>query len=140
MMGIIEALLSFIRRQVGLRTDNPDTEGSLHAKLNYMQGISPIKSIQRGTLTIGDTDTSRTITISPVNMGKSMLNFLGAEARSSRDRASTTNDTTYALTGHHFARINLESSSSIKASRLETGVGPSLNRPITISWEVIEFN
>lgn len=112
----------------------------LEAVLNYIQGISPIKSIQRGTLTIGNTDRSRTITISPVNMGKSMLNFLGAEAQSARDRVGSSADATYAVTGHHFVRINLESSSSIKASRLETGVEPSQNRPVTISWEVIEFN
>lgn len=32
-MGIMEALLSFIRRQIGLRTDAADTSGSLHAKM-----------------------------------------------------------------------------------------------------------
>jgi hypothetical protein len=137
MFGIMEALLSFVRRQVGLRTDNPDAEGSLHAKLNYMQGISPIKSIQRGTLIIGYASTSWTITISPVNMGKSMLNFLGAESQSA---VRVDSNGSYTLTGHHFARINLESSSSIKASRFETGEVTGINSPVTISWEVIEFN
>lgn len=36
MFGIMEALLSFIRRQVGLRTDAASATGSLHAKLEYL--------------------------------------------------------------------------------------------------------
>jgi len=31
--GLMEAMLSFLRRQIGLRTDPADPEGSLHAKL-----------------------------------------------------------------------------------------------------------
>ena len=34
--GMIEALLSFMRRQVGLRTDTADPAGSLHAKVKYL--------------------------------------------------------------------------------------------------------
>ena len=34
--GMMEALLSFFRRQVGLRTDTADVGGSLHAKLKQM--------------------------------------------------------------------------------------------------------
>src|SRR5690554_813914 len=33
MFGMMEALLSFIRRQVGLRTDAASASGSLHAKV-----------------------------------------------------------------------------------------------------------
>ena len=33
MFGMMEALLSFLRRQVGLRTDAADAAGSLHAKV-----------------------------------------------------------------------------------------------------------
>ena len=36
MFGIMEALLSFIRRQVGLRTDVASDTGSLHAKIVYL--------------------------------------------------------------------------------------------------------
>jgi len=34
--GMMEALLSFFRRQVGLRTDAADAAGSLHAKVGYI--------------------------------------------------------------------------------------------------------
>lgn len=37
MFGIMEALLSFIRRQVGLRTDVDSSTGSLHAKVGYIK-------------------------------------------------------------------------------------------------------
>lgn len=37
MFGIMEALLSFIRRQVGLRTDAANQAGSLHAKVSEIR-------------------------------------------------------------------------------------------------------
>jgi hypothetical protein len=37
MFGMMEALLSFIRRQVGLRTDAASSTGSLHAKIVEMR-------------------------------------------------------------------------------------------------------
>ena len=36
MFGLPEALMSFIRRQVGLRTDAADASGSVHAKLTHI--------------------------------------------------------------------------------------------------------
>ncbi len=35
MFGMMEAMLGFLRRQVGLRTDSASTSGSLHAKVAY---------------------------------------------------------------------------------------------------------
>jgi len=35
--GLNEALMSFIRRQVGLRTDSADASGSLHAKITALK-------------------------------------------------------------------------------------------------------
>lgn len=37
MFGIMEAMLSFLRRQVGLRTDAASSTGSLHAKIGEMR-------------------------------------------------------------------------------------------------------
>lgn len=37
MFGLMEAMLSFLRRQVGLRTDAPSSTGSLHAKIVEMR-------------------------------------------------------------------------------------------------------
>lgn len=39
MFGIMEALLSFIRRQVGLRTDVASSTGSLHAKVRNLSDV-----------------------------------------------------------------------------------------------------
>ena len=39
MLGIMEALLSFIRRQVGLRNDPADAAGSLHAKVRNLSDV-----------------------------------------------------------------------------------------------------
>ena len=39
MFGIMEALLSFIRRQVGLRTDAADSAGSVHAKIGNLLSV-----------------------------------------------------------------------------------------------------
>jgi len=35
--GMMEAMLSFLRRQVGLRTDSADASGSLHAKITALK-------------------------------------------------------------------------------------------------------
>jgi len=77
--GMMEALLSFFRRQVGLRTDAADATGSLHAKTSSMVAKpiiangSAVKSVQRGTIaytpnatvsaTISAVDTSKAIAI-----------------------------------------------------------------------------
>lgn len=37
MFGMMEAMLSFLRRQVGLRTDSADAAGSLHAKIGGLR-------------------------------------------------------------------------------------------------------
>lgn len=44
MFGMMEAMLSFLRRQVGLRTDSADASGSLHAKVKDVK--SAISSVQ----------------------------------------------------------------------------------------------
>jgi hypothetical protein len=41
MFGMMEALLSFIRRQVGLRTDAASSTGSLHAKVGDLKSTLP---------------------------------------------------------------------------------------------------
>ncbi len=134
MFGFNEAMLSFLRRQVGLRTDEASASGSLHAKvanlINTSASIlnkSNIKSIQRGTLKMSDTDVSKNVTISPVNTAKAMVNFLGAKAVS----YLTTSGYTY--TSHHFVTLELVNSTTIRISRVEA------HMPVTVSWEVIEF-
>ena len=40
MFGMMEAMLSFLRRQVGLRTDSADPDGSLHAKVKEVRAVA----------------------------------------------------------------------------------------------------
>ena len=141
MFGMMEALLSFIRRQVGLRTDSADASGSLHAKvanltntlINTSASIlnkSSIKSIQRGTLEMSADTNTRNVTISSVNTAKAMVNFLGAQAESYN---RTSDGRVYIYTSHHFVTLQLVNSTTIRISRV------AAHSPVTVSWEVIEF-
>lgn len=138
MFGMMEAMLSFLRRQVGLRTDSASASGSLHAKVTNLTNTltstsasilnkSNIKSIQRGTLEMAREVNSRNVTISSVNTDKAMVNFLGAQAGNDHETSG------HALTSHHFVTLQLVDSTTIKISRVGS------NRPVTVSWEVIEF-
>ena len=141
MFGMMEAMLSFLRRQVGLRTDSADASGSLHAKVANLMNTSAsilnksnIKSIQRGTSEMAREVSSRNVTISSVNTAKAMVNFLGAQAGNDHDTSSYFESTYgYALTSHHFVTLQLVNSTTIRISRVAS------DRPVTVSWEVIEF-
>lgn len=90
--------------------------------LSQFVGGSPIKSIQRGTITFDNTNTSVSATISSVDTTKTFLSFLGFEAAGTSDirysacRLSLTNATTVTATKHLF------------------------NLTPTVSYEVIEYN
>ena len=101
MFGMLEAMLSFLRRQVGLRTDAADANGSLHAKVaavkesisgeigtsadgradNTVMGWlnTPIKSWQR---VVGTTENNGPfpLAISTVNPAKCLVFINGAES------------------------------------------------------------
>ena len=82
MFGMMEALLSFFRRQVGLRTDAADATGSLHAKTSSMVAKpiiangSAVKSVQRGTIAY-TSNATKSATISAVDTAKSFTRFSG---------------------------------------------------------------
>lgn len=79
-----------------------------------------IKSIQRGTISIGSLASSATATITAVNTSKTMLNFLGCYT-------STSSDSIY------LPLLTLTNSTTVTASKGATGVSA------TVSYEVIEF-
>lgn len=64
MFGIMEAMLSFLRRQVGLRTDAASSTGSLHAKIGEMRAylggevlkVQHPRSIKRIDWSVGSTE------------------------------------------------------------------------------------
>lgn len=146
MFGLGEALLSFIRRQVGLRTDGASSTGSLHSKAgalkNDIAGIaaknivkysSAIKSIQRGTAVLAEETNSLQVTISAVNTNKAMVNFLGAQAMGSRYRYYE-DSFAYAYTGHHFVHLSLDSPTTLNIERAEHN-----EVELMASYEIIEF-
>ena len=151
MFGMAEAMLSFLRRQVGLRTDAASATGSLHAKVkdvksavstiagkNIINHGSAIKSIQRGTIQLSTSETSKTATISSVSTSKTMLNFLGARGRGRYTSFWDPQWQDYRLaaadTGHHFVTLQLTSSTQITVTR-----AVSNSRDATVSYEVIEY-
>jgi hypothetical protein len=134
MFGMMEALLGFFRRQVGLRTDVASTTGSTLARLAYLINKSPIKSIQRGTISLGKTQITRTATISAVATGKTMLNMLGAEATSKWTISGTSPAYAFAYTGHQFARIALANATEVTVNR-----ATHHDTEMIISYEVVEF-
>ena len=136
---MIEALLSFFLRQVGLRTDAASATGSAHAKLAYIAANTGIKSIQRGTIALGASDTTKAATISAVNTAKAMVNLLGVSSGNMNDyRTSEVPGgvvrSYYAQTGHHFVRLQLTDATTITATRAKHN-----DTVATVSYEVIEF-
>lgn len=89
---------------------------------NYAEfGGRSIKSIQRGTIALGVSDTSKAATITAVNTGKSVLQHLG----------STTNND---VNNGDFVAIELTSSTAITASR-----NASLASSASVNWQLIEW-
>jgi len=140
MFGMLEAILSFLRRQIGLRTDSVDSSGSLHAKVgdvkSYLEtyldtkisSIQAVRSVQRGILikqTI-DKDSSVNVTISSVDTSKSVviLSTLVTSTSGSIDR-------------QHGIYARLTSSTNLRfTSDAADGWGANSG---SIAWQVIEF-
>jgi len=125
--------------QIGTKEDSANASGSLHAKVGHLDNAigaisakniinygSAVKSIQRGTGIFQTTNNEVAVTISSVNVNKTMINFLGASA--------ATFSLAYAETGHHFVRLSLTNATTITANRQSAGNGPA-----AFSYEVIEF-
>jgi hypothetical protein len=89
---------------------------------------SPIKSIQRGTISMPQEGVSATATISSVNTSKTMISLLGI----------TTSETSANL-NQYLTRISLTNSTTVTIDRV-TGFAASGTRTLIVSYEVIEFN
>lgn len=148
--GMMEALLSFIRRQVGLRTDSADPNGSLHAKVkdikdNRIPAINSkigtpsdtrasntvmgwlntqIKSVQRGE-TGASPGSGTNVTISSVNTSKAVVIAYG---KCADDRRMHGGGITAKLT----SSTNLNLSSGFNDGGVYWGAA-------NVSWQVIEF-
>lgn len=62
MFGLGEAMLGFLRRQVGLRTDAADANGSLHAKIAHMTATLPGRLAYASDTLRLSADTQRAVT------------------------------------------------------------------------------
>jgi len=158
--GMMEAMLSFLRRQVGLRTDAADQAGSLHAKVSNIEnkmhakvsnienkiGTSSdtrssntvmgflatfVKSVQTGTTEMSGTgQSSATVTISPVNTAKSIV--------IAKEEVSSANS--YSDIVRSLASVTLTSSTRLEISRALGGTSSSGTSSRTrVVWQVIEF-
>jgi len=134
--GMMEALLSFFLRQVGLRTDAASATGSAHAKLAYIAANTGIKSIQRGVINLGTSATSATATITSVNTSKAMVNFLGSSSAGALGefREGGNLKGLYSKNGHHFVRVALTNATTVTVTRAQAN-----NATTVVSYEVIEF-
>lgn len=147
MFGIMEALLSFIRRQVGLRTDAASSTGSLHAKvtearssimtlLNTIAGKNiinygtAIKSIQRGVTAVDGTATP-TATITAVTTTKAVVIATVNSASSDEDVSSV-------IKLSFGATAVLTNSTTLTFAMSPIGTSSQSNFA-SISWQVIEF-
>ena len=91
------------------------------------QGISVIKSIQSGIITIGKGLSSGTATITSVNLNKSILLYLGH---------STTNSDSTVRPCYLGIKIVLTNATTVTATR--EGTPPDY--PVNVSFMVVEFN
>ena len=151
MFGMAEAMLSFLRRQVGLRTDSADPDGSLHAKVkdikdNRIAAINnkigtpsdtrasntvmgwlntQVKSVQRGVTGASPGESGTNVTISSVNTSKAVVI---AHGKCSGPLRSHGGGITANLTSS--TRLNLTSGFND---------GSSSWGGADVSWQVIEF-
>lgn len=141
-----------VYNQVGKSGDAASATGTLHAKASAIANLlailgdsadaradntlmgwlaSPIKSIQRGTITLTTTATSATATITAVTTGKTMINFLGTRGMDSD--ADSNGETQPAV---HFCTLVLTNSTTITAARATSGDD---HPTCYVSYEVIEY-
>jgi hypothetical protein len=80
MFGLPEALMSFIRRQVGLRTDQASATGSLHAKIVDLKEFAGTLQKPRG-LVFGSFGTGSTSYVTALDIqGNGILHLISAQS------------------------------------------------------------
>lgn len=87
--------------------------------------IKCVKSVQRGTATLGSRETSKSITISSVNTSKAVVLY-GGSSTGSANTSSSTNMLCY---------VSLSNGTTVQVNRQSFGNGWET----TVTWQVIEF-
>ena len=135
----INAKVNTVNTNVGSNADAASATGSAHAKLAHIVANTGIKSIQRGTIALGKSDTTKAATISAVNTAKAMVNLLGVSSHNAYgyfyyDASGLDMRSYYARTAHHFVRLQLTNATTVTATRAYHN-----DTDATVSYEVIEF-
>lgn len=128
-------IVNTINTNVGLSVDAASATGSAHAKLAYIAANTGIKSIQRGIITLGESDTTKAATISAVTTGKAMVNLLGVRARDGYVLHNIYGTSHYtAAISHMMVTLTLTNGTTVTATRVRRE-----DAVATVSYEVIEF-
>ena len=99
--------------------------------LSQFVGGSTIKSIQRGLLTVPNNVTTATVSIPvPVNPSKSILTLLGNNTALLLDSSSAINRTAY---------VEINGAGTTLTASGASNIGSAVS-PITISWQIVEYN
>lgn len=110
----------YTRIVAGAGTTNPSSDAT-----NWRpEGMRAIRSIQRGTITVSETGTSATATISSVNTGKTELRFLGVTSLAGG-----------AYLNEGMVYVVLTNATTVTAGRAATFSG---NQAL-VSWELTEY-
>jgi len=114
-----KALQNTINASIGSTEDVADPNGSVHSKLKSIMagGAGVIKSIQRGLVTAPTSGVTTNVTISAINLNKSII----------------INTTAFGVTGAIISFI------LTSPTNLQVKNSSSSNPSGQISWEVIEF-
>lgn len=95
--------------------------------LSQFVGGSTIKSIQRGLLTVPNSVTTATVSIPvPVNPSKSVLTLLG-------------NSTALYDNVNRTAYVEINGAGTTLTASGASNIGSAVS-PITISWQIVEYN
>lgn len=125
------ASVSEVLNRIGTSADEAGS-GTLFGAVNPLASLITnklvVKSVQRGTITIGATEASKTATISKVDVNKAVVLFSGFSL-------STTTNSISSLTAL-LPRLELTNSTTVTATKLDTLSGS----PSTIvPYEVVEY-
>ena len=137
-VNTINSTVNTIRNTTNTTNTTANTINSTVNSINSVAGRSPIRSIQRGVMAFGSTHTStgrnRTITISAVNMSRSVLIICSPSSLMSGTYP------TFAQGGPLFAEnsVALTATTTI-TQQPSSSTGNSHNHP-GFAWQVVEYN
>lgn len=140
-VNTVKSTVDTVKTNVGSNADSASSTGSVHAKLKYIAANTGIKSIQRGMVTLDKNEYRRDVTISNVNVNKTMVNFLGVNSTDAyathRDDATNSYYHTASI-AHALVTLRLTNNTTVTVER-KSNAQAIRDTECTVSYEVIEF-